>query len=164
MARKNDELRTRATMRILLKTDFANTLAVPITDSFGQPEQALFSGGLVGDDQILSLSRTGWDNPGGIERRSGLQSVAYILKDKTLTRQVRARFNPVSATPVIEQPLMSGIERIKLGFFDGEQWVDNWIFGAPPVGIPDLPKLASIELEFEDGEKLRQVFRIGADQ
>ena len=164
MKRKSDELRQRATLRILLKSDFANTLAVPKTDEFGQPEQTIFIGGSTGDERFLSLSRTGWDNPGGIEQRSDLQAVEYVLRDKTLIRQVRARFNPVTATPVLEQPLMNGVERVVLGFFDGENWQENWLTGAPPLGVPAMPVLASVELEFTDGDKLRQVFRVGADQ
>jgi len=164
MQSKSTELRQRATLRILMKSDFANTLAIPKTDAFGQKELASFIGGSLGDERFLSLSRTGWDNPGGIERRSGLQAVEYVLRDKTLIRQVRARFNPVSNTPVLEQPLMNGVERISLGFFNGEIWSDNWLTGLPPTGVVDLPKLASIELEFSNGDKLRQIFRVGADQ
>lgn len=164
MKNKSSELRQRATLRILMKSDFANTLAIPKTDAFGQPELASFIGGSLGDDRFLSLSRTGWDNPGGIERRSGLQAVEYVLRDKTLIRQVRARFNPVSNTPILEQPLMHGVERITLGFFNGEIWSENWLTGQPPMGTVELPTLASIELEFADGGKLRQIFRVGADQ
>jgi len=164
MAERSNELRQRATLRILLKADFANTIVVPKTDAFGQPQQAIFFGGSLGDDRFLSLSRTGWDNPGGIERRSGLQAVEYVLKDKTLVRQIRARFNPVAATPVLEQVLIGEVERVILAFYDGENWVDNWLTGVPPSGVPSLPKLASVELEFSDGKNLRQVFRVGADQ
>ena len=170
MARKSDELRERATMRILMKSDFTNTLALPKTDEFGQPDQIIFMGGSQfgggnhDGERFLSLSRTAWDNPGGLEKRSNLQAVAYVLRDKTLIRQVWARFNPVIATPVLEQNLMSGVEKITLGFFDGENWQDKWLTGAPPLGVSTIPILASVELEFESGDKLRQVFRIGADQ
>lgn len=173
MKRKSDELRQRAILRILLKSDFAHTLAVPKTDEFGQREQAIFIGGMHfasagggagGGERFLSLSRTGWDNPGGIEKRSGLQAVEYVLKDKILIRQVRARFNSVTPTPLLEQPLMNGVEKVTLGFFDGEKWQDNWLTGAPPIGVQAIPVLASVELEFTSGVKLRQIFRVGADQ
>lgn len=164
MERKSAELRQRSTLRILMKSDFSNVLAIPKTDAFGQPEEAMFIGGSLGDERFLSLSRTGWDNPGGIEKRSNLQAVDYVLKDKVLTRTVWARFNPVSNTPLLEQPLMSGVERVTLGFFDGEKWQENWLVGTPPTGVTALPVLASIELELENGDKLRQVFRVGADQ
>ncbi len=164
MAEKSNELRQRATLRILLKSDFANTIAVPKTDAFGQPQPVIFFGGSLGDERFLSLSRIGWDNPGGIERRSGLQAVEYVLRDKTLVRQIRARFNPVAATPVLEQSLIGEVERVILSFYDGENWEDNWLTGIPPDGVPNLPRLASVELEFSDGETLRQIFRVGADQ
>ncbi len=170
MSRKSDELRQRSTLRILMKSDFSNSLALPKTDEFGQPDPVIFMGGSqfggsVSDgERFLSLSRTGWDNPGGIEKRSNLQAVTYVLRDKVLIRQVRARFNPVSATPVLEQNLMNGVEKVTLGFFDGEKWQDNWLTGAPPLGVTTMPILASVELEFESGDKLRQVFRVGADQ
>ncbi len=168
MSRKSDELRQRSTLRILLKSDFANSLAIPKTDEFGQPDQVIFMGGSQfgagNGEQFLSLSRTGWDNPGGLEKRSDLQAVSYVLRDKILVRQVRARFNPVTATPLFEQSLMKGVEAVTLGFYDGENWRDNWLTGAPPLGVAAMPVLASVELEFEGGDKLRQVFRVGADQ
>jgi len=164
MQTKSDELRQISTMRILLKSDFAHTIAIPKTDEFGQTEQTIFIGGSIGDERFLSLSRSGWDNPGGIEKRSDLQSVDYVLKDNTLIRQVRARFNPVTATPLFEQSLMGGVERVTLRFFDGKKWQDSWVTGAPPLGVQAMPVLASVELEFSSGDKLRQVFRIGADQ
>ncbi len=164
MASKSNELRQRASLRILLKSDFANTVIVPKTDAFGQAEQAFFIGGFTGDDRFLSLSRTGWDNPGGIERRSGLQAVEYVLRDKTLVRQIKARFNPIAATPVLEQSLIADVERVTLEFYDGENWVDSWLTGIPPAGVQSLPKLASVELEFTDGKRIRQIFRVGADQ
>jgi len=164
MANKSEELRQRTTLRILLKSDFANTVIVPKIDAFGQPEQAFFVGGSFGDERFLSLSRTGWDNPGGIERRSGLQAVEYVLRDKTLIRQIKARFNPIASTPVLEQSLMEGVERVTMGFYDGENWADNWLVGVPPDGVTVLPVLASVELEFTGGKRLRQIFRVGADQ
>lgn len=164
MAEKNTLLKQRASLRILLKSDFANTIAAPKADEYGQPEQAVFSGGNAGSNSLLRLARTGWDNPGGIERRSNLQAVDYALEKGVLIRRVRARYNAVSNTEIYEQPLLTGVDQAKLTFFDGEQWLENWVTGAPPLGVEVLPKLASLELIFENGETLRQIFYVGADQ
>jgi len=164
MERKSAQVQKISVTRMLLKSDLANTLPIAVTDEFGQPETVFFSGGDIGDGRLLVLSRTGWDNPGGLERRSGLQAVDYILKDKVLVRRVRARFNPVTATPVFEQALAVGVNKAELQFFDGENWHDDWVTALPPVGRRDLPKLASIELFYESGDSIRQVFFVGADQ
>lgn len=161
---KNEILRKQSMMRILLKSDLANTIAHRKIDPFGQPELIYFAGGIPGDEQVLRLSRTGWENPGGIERRSNLQAVAYILEEGELKRRVQTRFNAMQDTPVLDQVLASDVEEIRFGFFDGEQWVDNWLTGAPPLGIPELPKLASVEIEYENGKNIRQLFWVGADQ
>ena len=161
---KNLTLQKQSMMRLLLKSDLGNAIAHRKIDPFGQPELIYFAGGIPGDDQVLRLSRTGWENPGGIERRSNLQSVAYILEDGVLKRRVQVRFNAMQDTPVMEQILVKDIENLRFGFFDGEQWVENWTTGAPPIGVEVLPRLASLEIEYTNGKNLRQIFWVGADQ
>ncbi len=163
MAKKSETLRKRAVLRVLLRADFANTVAVAKTDEFGQPETILFAGGGLADGRLLSLSRTGWDNPGGLERRSALQAVDYILRDGVLIRRVRARFNAVQNTQTFEQPLFDEIASVNLRFSSGTSWKDSWRTGRPPNEVTYLPKLASVELVFETGETLEQIFAVGAD-
>jgi len=161
---KSSTLQKQSMMRILIKSDLANTISHRKIDPFGQPETITFAGGIPGDEQVLRLSRVGWENPGGLERRSNLQSVAYVLEEGVLKRRVQARFNAMQDTPVYEQELVKDIDTIRFGFFDGQQWVDNWTTGAPPIGIPELPKLASIEISYENGKSINQIFWVGADQ
>ncbi len=164
MADKSTLMKQRASLRILMKADFVNTLAIAKTDEYGQPSPVQFAGGDIGNGALLQLSRTGWDNPGGIERRSNLQAVEYIFEKGALIRRVRARFNAVTATQTYDQVLLMGLEQAKFTFFDGEQWNDNWVTGAPPTGVTVLPRLASLELVFKNGDDVRQVFYVGADQ
>ena len=164
METKSALVQKRSIARILMKADFANALPIAITDEFGQPKTVYFAGGARGDERLLVISRAGWENPGGLERRSDLQAVDYILKEGVLVRRVRARFNPIAATPEYEQALIGGIDKIEMSFFDGRNWQDNWHTGPVPIGRPDLPKLASIELAFDDGSKIKQIFLVGADQ
>ena len=161
---KNDELQKQSMMRILLKADFANTIAHPKTDAFGQPETVYFAGGNTGTERILILSRTGWQNPGGLVRRSDLQSVDYVLEDDTLIRRVQPRFNALADAEYIEQPLVKNVDRIEFGFFNGEDWSDNWLTGLPPLGVQELPELASIDILYKNGKNVRQIFYVGANQ
>lgn len=164
MAKKNAHIKQIARARILLKSDLANTLAIAKVDEFGLPESIHFYGGMYEGALFLKLSRTGWDNPGGIERRSNLQTVEYSLENGSLTRRVRARHNAVNATPTYEQVLLKNLTSIKTSFFNEELWQDNWVTGLPPSGVQTLPQLASIEFEFEDNTSIRQIFYVGADQ
>ncbi|PHR93167.1 MAG: type II secretion system protein GspJ [Robiginitomaculum sp.] len=164
LAEKSERLRQNDILRVLLKADFENALLIPKTDEFGQPMPIWFAGGALGDNRVLVLSRTGWDNPGGIERRSNLQSVEYSFENGGLTRHVRPRFNALSTVPTLDQSLMKGIRTVNMTFFDGQIWGQNWLSGPPPQGVQNLPVLAAVELVFENGETLRQIFRVGADQ
>jgi len=164
METKSASVQKRALARILMKADFANALPIKITDEFGQPDPIYFAGGARGDEKLLIISRAGWENPGGLERRSDLQSVDYFLKDGALVRRVRARFNPVATTPEYEQVLINEVDRVDMSFFDGTNWQETWHSGPAPIGRPDLPVLASVELVFENGNKIKQIFLVGADQ
>lgn len=164
MVEKSEHLRQRTNARLLLKSDFASTLVVPKIDEFGQPETALFAGGALGVEHLLSLSRTGWENPGGLERRSDLQSVEYVLEGDVLTRKTSVRFNALASIQKSSQPLLSGLSSVKMQFYDGRDWLESWLTGPPPLGVSDLPKLASVEFVFLDGDTVSQIFWIGADQ
>ena len=163
---KQERLQKRAILRILLKEDFAQTIIVQKTDEFGQIMPTYFSGGDNGDGSLLVLSRVGWDNPGGIEQRSDLQAVDYRLDNGMLIRRSAIRFNSASTSDpgqYIDQELLSGVERVELQFFDGEEWSENWHTGPLPK-ISTLPILASVELHFTNESSLKQIFFVGADQ
>ena len=96
---------------------------IALTDEFRPARNRLFwQAARAGDERrLLVISRAGWENPGGLERRSDLQAVDYILKEGVLVRRVRARFNPIAATPEYEQALIGGIDKIEMSFYDGSE-------------------------------------------
>ncbi|NNC38120.1 MAG: type II secretion system minor pseudopilin GspJ [Hyphomonadaceae bacterium] len=161
---KNAELQKQSMMRILLKSDFAQAIAHPKMDPYGIPETILFAGGNTGSERLLMLSRTGWENPGGLERRSDLQSVDYILEDDVLIRRVLPRFNALPDTEYIRQPLVKNVDKVEFSFYNGDDWSDNWVTGLPPLGVNELPRLASIDILYLNGKSIRQVFYVGANQ
>ncbi len=164
LSQKNEQLRQIDNLRIHLKSDLAQTLNVTRPDEFGRVGQESFSGGLMASNKVLSLSRSGWLNPGGFERRSDLQAVDYTFDQGVFTRNIRARFNAVANTPTYQQVLAQNVKSLKVTFFDGEYWVDNWLTGEPPLGTGKLPELAALDIVFESGEDLRQIFYVGVGQ
>lgn len=161
---KSEMLRKRSITRVLLKADLAHTLVTPRMDEYGQILPIQFIGGNRDNGQIISLARTGWENPAGIETRSNLQSVAYRFERGVLTRHIRPKFNALSSVETLNQTLLSGLQTVRVTFFDGESWVENWVSGSHPQGVEGLPKLAAFEFEFENGDNLQQIFYVGADQ
>ncbi len=164
LSKKNEELRQIANLRMLLKSDLGQAIAVAKADEYGRSELSVFEGGISSGNQVLSLSRTGWANPAGIERRSDLQSVKYTFDQGVLTRNISARFNAVASTPVYQQGLLSNVESLKFSFYDGKFWTNTWLTGQPPVGVETLPTLARLEVKFDNGTDLRQVFFVGEAQ
>lgn len=161
---KSTELQKHAILRTLLKADLAETIVHRKTDQYGRFEPVGFSGGDTGDPHLIKLSRTGWQNPDGLERRSNLQAVDYILRGGNLIRRVSARYNSLETTEVYEQTLLSGVRSATFFFWDGREWVDRWITGQRPIGVDSLPETAALDLELKDGTELRQIFWVGADQ
>lgn len=161
LSEKNEELRQVANLRMLIKSDLAQTIAVTKMDEFGQDSIVQFSGGALSGNKILSLSRSGWANPAGIERRSDLQAVDYTFEQGEFTRNIRARFNAIAATPTYTQVLAKNVQSLRFSFFDGEYWSDNWLTGPPPSGVKDLPTLAKLDITFENGRSLQQLFIVG---
>lgn len=165
MASKSKDLESIARMRALLKTDFANTVVRPVRDVNGIVEPIQF---YVGMDNVLGpgligLTRTGWQNPGGLEKRSALQKIVYRVENGKFIRDVFLRAVPANdvAKPQI---LLNHIKEVKGRVFVNGDWVDNWITGQSPMGQKTLPKIISIDISRNDGTNITQLFFVGADQ
>lgn len=148
-----DVQRTRA----LLKADLSQVAGRSVRDPYGTGNGFVFSGGRqVGTDSILQLVRDGWENPAGLERRSSLQRVEYALDDGNLIRRVYMRLDPTTGTAMVDQVVLSGVERVDILFYRGGQWFPVWATANPEAAT--FPEAVALEFTVERLGDLRQVF------
>lgn len=141
--------------RSIIKSDIANIRLRPARDSLGTPEAyVLQSGGA----SLLTFTRGGRPNPGGLEARGDLERVSYIFEDGTLFRTALAHENPAPGTQVLRRELLSGLSRANVGF-QIENYTQSQIFIAEGDASA-LPKLIRLDLEFEGGDRLSQYFEL----
>jgi type II secretion system protein J len=87
-----------------------------------------------------------------------VQKVVYYLKDpesrnapgRDLVRAVNRNLLPTTQEEFLEQWLMGGVQRLRMGFFDGASWRDTWDSTTPdPVtGLTNtLPRAIRIQIE-----------------
>lgn len=180
---KMDEIQSLNLARILIANDLQMAVGAVRADQLGQRLNVSFSGGTpiaaeTGGDIILQFARTGRDNPGGLDPRSDLQSVRYIVRGKQLIRSAGHRFNDEGLAPPYERALLTGIAKAEITFFDGVDWVPVWPSTNSVISTDAaleslrnaqaqpqrLPNLAALTVELENGNRIRQIFDVGADQ
>jgi len=150
-----DEMADIEAARALMKSDFANLVLIPTRDNYGGQDQYMLSGGL---DTLISFSRSGRVNPGGLEPRGDLQRVSYVFENGQLIRRALTQANPVPLTPTIDRIIFTDLTIVSVEFISGES-------SAPILQIPvtgPIPPLDIIEMtaRFENGDELTQLFEV----
>ncbi|NQY96128.1 MAG: type II secretion system minor pseudopilin GspJ [Henriciella sp.] len=129
-----------------------DTRAVRSTDGFSGAIN-LYGEKPRGEAPFLTFVRSGWLNPGYVEPRSGLQSVAYALRDGDLIREASLRPDATSGTPVSSRVLLNNVRTVELGFQRGDQVSEFWN-GDSELTRSLLPDLIKMTILFEDGTQL----------
>lgn len=136
----------------VLRQDLAFAIDRPVRDALGGVVPPFQGGG----NTLLSLTRMGAENPWGTPR-SQMARVFWRLSGDTLER---AELMPVdgtmndSAHPLVWQPLLNGVEHLKLTFYDANnQAFEIW----PPPNQPDagLPKATAVDIALAQMPPLR---------
>lgn len=143
----SDEQRTLQVMRSLMRRDFAQMVARPTRDAQGGLPLTSMDGGtaIINDPgALIRFSRRGWSNPGGRAGRGTIQHVLYRFEGNVLYRETRLRPDPGPTTETIRRPLLTDIENIRIRFFDGRNWDDDWSVG--DYQSDTLPRAVSLEI------------------
>jgi len=143
------------TARALIKSDLANLVLRPTRDPYGNPELYLLSGGV---ETLLSFTRTGRENPGGLEKRGSTQRVAYVFEGDKLIRRSFAVDNPAPLTPLRDRILIKNIEDASVRFEDR-------LLGYSQLYVPNDKLKIDVDmfvltLRFEGGDELVQKFEL----
>ncbi len=143
------------TSRALIKSDLANIILRPNRDPYGSDEQYALSGGV---ETLLSFTRAGRENPGGLEKRGSVQRVAYVFEDNKLIRRSYAADNPAPRTPLRDRVLVDEIETASVSFEDDRISYSQLYIPSDQSTIP--VNLFVLTIRFEDGLELVQKFEL----
>ena len=141
--------------RALMKSDLASLTLYPSHDPYGNRNLYLISGGV---DSLLTFTRTGRDNPGGLEPRGDLQRVSYLLEGGNFIRRTLPQINPVPQTQPIDRVLISGVSLARVDFLEGEKTFPQ-LFVASPDGELTYDRVR-FELTTDRGGRLVQIFEL----
>ncbi len=156
MADTHQKLAALQMARSVIKADLARLVVRPARTPFGDREDMVFWGGEpLTDGPLLAFMRGGWDNPGALESRGGLQYVEYRLHEGQLIRQARLRPDPTQQTPVQEQILLQGVTALELSFLGRGQWTPTWRVASLSGRLPEA---VALEFDLAGIGPVRQLF------
>lgn len=139
-------------LRTILKSDLSQAAPRRARTETGEKPGAALSGrNSMTGDAFLGFVRRGWQNHAG-EPRSSLQYVEYALHDGAIERRYRRQ---VDGAPLeAPQVLIRGVESVEVAYFQYDQWAEAWAGSA----TRPLPRAVALDIRFEDGASLRQLF------
>jgi general secretion pathway protein J len=147
-----EELASFSKALTIIQRDFNQVVNRPVRDNFGD---SLPSFMVNNGNNLIELSRTGWNNPLGLTR-SGIQRVAYnITEDGELKRYFWLVLDRAEDSELVEQTLLTNIEDLRINLVSVEEnssevWPDNSEF--------PLPRSAELVITSTSFGEIRQVF------
>ena len=146
----SERVRALETAHALIRDDIAQASWRGVAAD-GRSVSVAFEGGA---SPLLRIVRGGWTNPGGAEKRGGVQHVVYELKDGGLVRRAYLRPDPVARTPQAEQVLLGELDQVSVAFFAAGRWAPAWRAGSGGR----LPEAVRLRFAFDDGRAVEWVF------
>lgn len=149
-------------MRALIKSDMRHMILRENRDSFGAPEPLVLTGGY--EDNLLTFTRSGRANPGGLQKRGDVQRVSYIFERGELIRRALPSENPAQIGDPIDRVLMRGVRDIEIEFINKRR-AETFL----AVKVSDIARAADnppvrlirLRAEFISGQVLDQYFEVG---
>lgn len=159
--------------------DLRQSVNRPITDARDNVRPALI-GGNDDNEELLELTRSGWDNPRG-QRRGALQRVHYRLDaDHNLWRDHWLVLDRIDDEDHLQQvKLLAGVQSFKIQFLDantqsnggvqnasanslGGEWVDQW--PTNKSGAEKMPLAVQFDIDIEGIGVIHRVVGIASEQ
>lgn len=142
----------------MLERDIVAAVPRSARDALGAPSPALIAGRT---EEILLFSRGDAGRPALLDA-VGVYRVGYRLRDGELMRDTWPVLDIVQGTRPATQLLLSGVRDLRVRFLgaDGDAWAEVWPIEEAALEV--LPRAVELELEFDDGRRLRRLLLPGS--
>lgn len=172
MNERLDAMTQIQSMRSIIRGDLSQIILRESRDAYGSVEPYVLSGGV---EDLITFTRSGRMNPGGLEPRSEFQRVSYVFESGNLIRRSLDQTNPAPQTISRDRILLAGLDDADISFqIKTQQQVTTnrgtitLLDYSPPQDTlliapnqtADLPSMITIDLTFLSGDELRQHFEI----
>ena len=146
---RSDAILEMQTAHAVIRDDIVQIVERPTAAAEGLDPPVIMEGTSGDNDRfLLRFTRSGWQNPGGLEARGDLQRVEYLLEEGTLFRRAWARPDAVRSTPVYDVPLVAGLSAVSVRYRIGSEWVDEWYAAEGSArGLPDVVEMTFVFAE-----------------
>lgn len=142
-------------MRGLLRADIGQAAPRRTRGSTGRPLPRAIVAAESPGDPVLTLTRTGWTNPGE-QPRPSLQRVEYRLVEGRLERRVAT--HPDGARPGPPQVLYRGVRDLTVSFLRDGSEGPGWL----PTPDRPLPDAVRVRATLDGYGVVEQLFLVGA--
>jgi len=158
---------------MIISRDVRQFVPRSIRDEFGELEPAMAGGAAARFP--LSLTRSGWHNPGE-HLRSNMQRVNYRLEDEALWRDSYPVLDRAGDTTARSVKLLDGVEYLELAFLgslaevqttdnsinlDTRNWSENWVLDtSDPDALLAPPLAVQISLQLADWGEMRRLYEL----
>ncbi len=143
--------------RAIIGTDMSTLTLRPIRDELGgiKPYSLTTDG-----EALLTFTRRGRENPGGLETRGDLERVEYLLAENNLIRRSFSHENPSSNPTYIDRVLLNNIQDVTVkaqNFSAGRvQTVEQ--FRLSSTQSTDVPDILIFEITDRNGVAINHAF------
>ncbi|MBF0137546.1 MAG: type II secretion system minor pseudopilin GspJ [Magnetococcus sp. DMHC-1] len=157
VTRRNRELARLQIFFNQFRTDLEQAVDRAIRDKEGIERPAM--DGLVAGSHLLTLTRTGRDNPRRLQR-SALQRIVYSFEKNQLTRSSWEMLDLAPNSTPNEEILLDNLLGVDLRYLDKDMaWLTRWPSGNNLTGT-NLPRAIEIVLELRSWGRIRQLVQI----
>lgn len=153
LSQHSQEWQKIAITNTLIRRDISQIVPVDATDEYGKNMPALLSG----NDNSITLTRTGWQNSNATFARSDLIRVQYAVKNNQLYRISWRHIKPNADNKPTRQSLLSNVTTMQvLYFYHHGQFSHSWpISHGGNANTGALPEMAAIYLTLQNDGVLK---------
>ncbi len=148
--------------RAIIRADITRLTLRPMRDELGGIMPYVLT---TDGDALLTFTRRGVENPGGLEARGDLQRIEYHFENGNLIRRTLAHENPAQSPETFDRILLDDLQDVKLRtmFYIRDSFVEMKGLRLKPWAVSELIKPRAILLETTDdkGEPTQHLFEIG---
>ncbi len=147
--------------RAIIRADITRLTLRPMRDELGGIMPYVLT---TDGDALLTFTRRGAENPGGLEARGDLQRVEYHFENGNLIRRTLAHENPAQSPKTFDRILLDDLQDVKLRtmLYILDSFVEmNGLRLKPSAATNQKPKAVLLETTDDKGEVTRHIFELG---